>query len=563
LESLSASHSPAATGSSPAPEASDRACHKREGWVTVVLAVLFVSWAAVFIKGMSMVDANGHRHFALFDDAMISMRYAWNLAHGHGLVLNPGERVEGYSNLLLVLLMTGATAVFSKASATLCIQVLGVATMLGIAAATRSIASLVARDEPGIHLPNVRVVAFASVLAYYPLAYWALMGMETALLTLLLLGGLYHVLRFEAEERGRSLVLASGCLALAYLTRNDSLLVSLVMGTYALIHLVRRRRLAQNAGPLALGAGLLLVTVAGQWLWRRGYYHSNLPNTYALRVLGLGLVDRVLDGLRFMRMFLVETIALSALAVGELLFSARRPKVLLAALALTIVFYQIVIGGDFTTYWRFLCPAIPFLFILAITGAAALEAGMARTSAFAACFLRRPMLGTGSVRLYLLGVFMGLVLYSIDSRFLPEMTFHQAPDTTEYNHEHIGTALNLDEILAPQATLGVFGVGAVSYYTGRRSIDFLGKTDPHIARLPPDTSGTIHALGMKGGPAHNKYDLNYSIRKLQPTYVEGFTWGNQDLFDWAPSAYVEVTYKGQTFWLLRDSPLVYWDKLGS
>ena len=172
------------------------------------------------------------------------------------------------------------------------------------------------------------------------------------------------------------------------------------------------------------------------------------------------------------------------------------------------------------------------------------------------------MLGTASVRLYLLGVSMGLVLYTVDSRFLPEMTFHHPPDTMDESLDAIREALSLDEILAPQATLGVFAAGALSYYTGRRSIDFLGKTDPHIARLPPDTSGKVHAWGMKGGPAHNKYDLNYSIRKLQPTYVEGFAWGNQNLFDWAPSAYVQVPYKGQTFWLLRDSPLVYWDKLG-
>lgn len=34
------------------------------------------------------------------DDAYISYRYAWNLAHGHGLVYNPGEVVEGYTNFL-------------------------------------------------------------------------------------------------------------------------------------------------------------------------------------------------------------------------------------------------------------------------------------------------------------------------------------------------------------------------------------------------------------------------------------------------------------------------------
>ena len=34
----------------------------------------------------------------LLDDAFISFRYARNLVEGHGLVYNPGERVEGYTN---------------------------------------------------------------------------------------------------------------------------------------------------------------------------------------------------------------------------------------------------------------------------------------------------------------------------------------------------------------------------------------------------------------------------------------------------------------------------------
>src|SRR5690606_37617304 len=45
------------------------------------------------------------------DDAYISARYAWNAAHGTGLVFNPGERVMGYTNLLLVLLETAVYAV--------------------------------------------------------------------------------------------------------------------------------------------------------------------------------------------------------------------------------------------------------------------------------------------------------------------------------------------------------------------------------------------------------------------------------------------------------------------
>ena len=38
---------------------------------------------------------------------MISMRYGRNLAEGYGLVWNPGERVEGYTNFLWTVIMAG------------------------------------------------------------------------------------------------------------------------------------------------------------------------------------------------------------------------------------------------------------------------------------------------------------------------------------------------------------------------------------------------------------------------------------------------------------------------
>ena len=41
------------------------------------------------------------------DDAYISYRYARNLADGVGLVWNPGEHVEGYTNFLWVMMLAG------------------------------------------------------------------------------------------------------------------------------------------------------------------------------------------------------------------------------------------------------------------------------------------------------------------------------------------------------------------------------------------------------------------------------------------------------------------------
>jgi hypothetical protein len=63
-----------------------------------VLAVLYAAFAFAFIARTSFV-VEGVRHFCLFDDAMISMRYARNLAGGDGLAWNPGgPRVEGFTN---------------------------------------------------------------------------------------------------------------------------------------------------------------------------------------------------------------------------------------------------------------------------------------------------------------------------------------------------------------------------------------------------------------------------------------------------------------------------------
>src|SRR5678816_3361078 len=49
------------------------------------------------------------------DDAYISFQYVKNFLHGHGLVYNVGERVEGYTDFLWVMLLSAVMAVFRNA----------------------------------------------------------------------------------------------------------------------------------------------------------------------------------------------------------------------------------------------------------------------------------------------------------------------------------------------------------------------------------------------------------------------------------------------------------------
>jgi hypothetical protein len=114
--------------------------------------------------------------------------------------------------------------------------------------------------------------------------------------------------------------------------------------------------------------------------------------------------------------------------------------------------------------------------------------------------------------------------------------------------------------------------------------------DPRIARLAPDledywSPGEVlqpsRTTPKIVRPGHSKYDLEYSIKELKPTYVKSFDWHNQSVLDWAKNEYVRVNYVGdpkEVRWeedksvpweedkrvslnLLRHSQEVRWDKV--
>ena len=125
----------------------------------------------------------------------------------------------------------------------------------------------------------------------------------------------------------------------------------------------------------------------------------------------------------------------------------------------------------------------------------------------------------------------------------------------------VNTAIALNQFTSNDATVGVFWAGSIPYYTGRPAADFLGKADAYIAHLPPDFTGSISWNRMSSVPGHNKYDLNYSIKILQPTYIQGFAWGSQNLAEWVADQYVSVECGEVELLLLKNAPSVLWDEL--
>ncbi|MCC7119258.1 MAG: hypothetical protein IT310_12095 [Anaerolineales bacterium] len=502
-------------------------------WGITTLALIFCLWALAFIKRSSYIASDGKWYFTLFDDALISMRYAWNLAHGQGLVWNAGEYIEGYTNLLMTLLMAAFSFLIDeKRYAVLAVQLTGIFFNLGAAFFSLQIfKTFKAKFSTGS-------ILFAAILLYYPLNYWSLLGMETGLLAALLGAGVWASMLYVETPRNAYLFWMTLCFGLAYLTRNDSILFA------ALSFLYLTQTLQKNLRSFFAAGLTLSLFPLGQSLFRLYYYGQILPNTYTLKLTGLALTERLANGWGFVQPFLRESSwVLAVAALGLLIWPARQKFYLFGFFLISFV-YQIYVGGDPWTYWRILAPTMPFMLILF------LQTGVESLNKFP-----KTLHVTGLLLLAALG------LNQMDARFFKQITLQDLPFDAEAGHSHIETAIAINEVTTPQATLGVFWAGALPYYADRTALDFLGKSDAYIARLTPDTSGAIAWDGMDSVPGHNKYDLTYSIQTLLPTYVDDLKWGQQDLSAWGEAHYVRVKYKKTWLYLLKDSPFVYWDQL--
>jgi arabinofuranosyltransferase len=529
-------------------------------FVIIGIGACFVAWASLFIYESSFVGIDGKRYFCLFDDAMISMRYAWNLSHGFGLVWNPGEYVEGYTNPLMTLLMSLPTLVFDKVAAVLAVQILGIICMLLNAYLVLSIAEhLVSGQER--YRRHFLALAFLCALSYYPLVYWSLMGMEIGLLAVLLSLGILSALRYARDHRPAQGVLLSVSLGLAFLTRPDTLVLAVAIFVYAFF---AGRKSEHNPSWSFLLAmfGLYAAFVVGQELFRWGYYGEWLPNTYTLKVSSIPLFSRIENGIKFVAPFLKELWILLIVVGAGLVFAFRRDKLFLASIFVVLVCYQVWVGGDMSSYWRFLSPVMPIMLVLGaheILTALRYVSEMARVRRH---FLRNP----NFPRRYVLGFLAFLLvlgmLWSVNSRFLPEIATLRDLNAVGANEERVNVALTIERFTTTDATVGVFDAGAIPYYTGRPAIDFLGKADPRVALLAPDPSGLPRVRYFKGriyNPGHNKYDLEYSIKESRPDFARGFVWGGKNVLYWARSEYTMVVYKGTRVNFLKDSGDVRWD----
>ena len=329
----------------------------------------------------------------LTDDAFISFRYARNLLDGHGLVFNPGERVEGYTNFLWTLELAGIWGLFGVRPEHSAPWLSVLFTVGTLAAVLYQIARMPFLRRRGL----VAWMSMGLLCGSATFAVWTSAGgLETRQFTFFIVAAVVLLSVHRSSRLG--LLSVSVSLGLASLTRPEGLLIAgccigwfvlqsmadaskpdirgaggrrSVRGDTVVVRMLKRvdwRAVACLALPFALMVG-------AHFLFRFLYYGELLPNTYYAKFVrpwwDMGLRYYAAAGLETGLYLLVPLVAAGAWLRW---WSHRDSIYSLSLLCVGLhAVYVLRLGGDFFEwrpldfYWPLL--AVPVCEVIAWTGA--------------------------------------------------------------------------------------------------------------------------------------------------------------------------------------------------
>ncbi len=454
-----------------------------------------------------------------WDDPFISFRYSENLASGKGLVFNEGQRVEGYTNLLWVLIFSLFSLVgLSKWPFGLLIA----AKILGIIIAVVTF-WLVAKIFPRLfskEQDNVthesqmnstdvthesHFVGYIKYFALLPLllmmtsiyyAAWSVSALETTLFALITLVANFIILgdinsgNASACSDIKRPILAGFIFFLVAITCADGFIIFTSALICLLIFTFLKR--IRWAYLLHLTWAFLLPSLIVLGL-RLSYYGDLLPNTFYLKA-GFSL-DHIRWGLIDLRHAFLDidqdgnVYALFGSPLPFVLmfvpFLFKRtwcnPRVMLIGFqAGAYLLYIIYKGFDWMGMFRFFVHILPLLALLSGLGFAVLFSYLVKRAKKSAGYAHK------ITTLFLLIIILGSLLGGMKffttriDHFVSGFSKWPPPLMLEY-HRDMG--LWLRDNLRPGELVALGEAGAIPYFSRATILDMMGLMDEHISRL--------------------------------------------------------------------------------
>jgi hypothetical protein len=479
-------------------------------------------WASPVVAavGAAALVVHARRFGFVCDDAYITLRYAKNLAAVGAPVYNLGERVEGYTNFLWMLL----AALGFKAG----LDVPGAVLALGAISALVLMVGVLRLWRGFPALPRwLGIVAVVLVAMTAPVAVWTLGGLETCLYAGLLAVSCALGASSAATGSARTAALTGASLALATLTRPEGAAeFAVVLATVALFRM-RREGARATVGSLLFGYAILVVP---HLVWRRSYYGDWLPNTYYAKI-GIASAEMHEKGVAYLRLWASDfgwAAGLMAIVLvaptpralpeePEEAVRSRRASVWLLRLSIAVVAaFAVWAGGDFLGAYRFLVPALPLVLVLVVAFAAQWAATLRAAppgGSMVAPRVRWAIGATGSLLVTAYAVQQHRLWAVLDEG----SKLDEPPAALEgirYTRLYAQQWAALGRWIAEHAKVGDWmaegAAGASPYYAGINNLDLYGLNDRYVAR---------HGMSLGNKPGHQRWAPKEYVAQRRPVFL--------------------------------------------
>ncbi|PKL86266.1 MAG: hypothetical protein CVV22_03660 [Ignavibacteriae bacterium HGW-Ignavibacteriae-1] len=466
------------------------------------------TWQLIILSSITAIVLFAHASYYypfLSDDTLISLRYAARLIDGDFLTWNNGEYVEGYSNLLWIL-MNAALALFGM-DLIVSVRLLGFICVLLIPV-------LFYYDrifKQGKTIDDLWLGAiFYSFAA--PIVVWAIGGLEQPLLMLLFAFSLYLIPRFFANlSNPKNILLLALTFSLMILTRPDT---PLFIVAFAATFILHRSPLQKTQKIIALIKILSFPIAAfiGQLTFRMMYYNDFLPNTAYVKITPSG--NHLLNGLEYVFGALLFMLPFSIFAFKQLFSSDKlksNPSYLYILIFLVLYFpYLIFIGGDIFPAYRHMSVVMVAFFWLILDSNHQIMSFLSSIERFSGKAIK-PVLISCFVLL-----FIGLQIVNTASR-------RAKHERWEWIGKELGLTLK-QTFSDTQPLVAVTAAGCIPYWSELPALDMLGLNDKHIAKNRPTDVGDGmlgHELGDAQYVLSRKPDLIIFNIGTYPTFRTG------------------------------------------
>lgn len=482
------------------------------------------------------------------DDAFISFRYAKNIADGHGPVFNVGEKVEGYTNFLWVLILSifSLFGVAPDSVANILTIVISVSLFLAIFYFNKK---LFAESKHDFYI----LIAPLLIALSRTYTVWSTGGLETKLFSFLIFLAVMALVKGQ-DGNAKYIHLSAVLFAVASLTRPEGILLFGSFWAYFLIHKFKNRQALKQILQSTL---TFVILVGAHFIFRVLYYGYPFPNTFYAKVTGAWFEQGLLYLFTFVHEYGLYFTLPAIIFVCSNYYDPDRRRILLytAIPFLPYIVYLAYIGGDHFEF-RPLDIFVPFLAIWIQEGIRALSKRLSTISGKLQKILI-PIYGLVFLFFYTVPGYLSHINFTkeYDSAVAvntsgADNAISSIPGIRQYlilfdkvhsklashfvcirQEEH---KLAFEQVFKPQAMLmkdavdkniirreeiiSLWCVGAIPYYTGLTTIDYIGLTDAHVAHRPlPDIPEKL--LPFDKLMAHQKRaDWNY-LKERDVTYI--------------------------------------------